>query len=156
MADNTIWRETGGEKDYFEAARARELAEAEMISGLARCSVCGGAARVVKFGRDLSGEYTGVWVGCDKTDKCARNIEIHTEGWSVKDTIADWNRFNSGMYRVIRKVKGWFRNRFGKVASAEKRVLHEKKMERAKKRTEMMIQFGIITKGKQKKGWRFW
>lgn len=124
-----IWQVTKGSEE-LEAERAAEEAKLREIEcGLAKCPVCGRAARIVEFG--LFG--TGVWIGCDRTEECSRYIELHTEGWSVEECAAEWNRCNSGVCLVIRRVKKWFRERFGAEKRAEKRKNRE---EIAKKRAE--------------------
>lgn len=129
-----IWAVTR-ETAEIEAKRKREeAARKELEKSLARCSVCKGAGKVVEFG--LEGK--GVWVGCDRTSECSRYIEIHTEGWSAREVAEEWNRYNSGVYLVIRKIKRWFRLCFGAEKRRERRenkkIFEEKCVEEAKRR----------------------
>lgn len=149
---NRLWTETDG-ADRFLAEQERKRLEFEkLVSGLAKCPVCKGAARIERFG--LLGH--GVWVGCDETDECCRYIEFHEGGWSVEDTVRDWNRRNRGVLKCIRLVKRWFRLRFGKMARAErarKRELAAKKADEMAKKREI---FGIFEPKSEKKWWKFW
>lgn len=149
---NRLWTETDGAERYLREQRRREEEFNRLVSGLVKCKVCGGAAKVQRFGR--KGE--GVWVGCDRTNECSRYIEIHTEGWSLEDTARDWNRRNSGMYGAIRRVKRWWRLHFGKMARAERREKRAKEEEKKAKRLRMMELLGIKMPKKAKKWWKVW
>lgn len=106
----------------IEAARERDRQKRLLLErGLVPCGVCGKRAKMVEFGL----EGNGVWVGCDRSAECCRYIEIHTEGWSAEEAAAEWNRYNSGMFGVLRK---WER---GLREWGEKR--REKKERRARK-----------------------
>ena len=106
----------------IEAARERERQKRLALEMSAvRCGVCGMMAKIVEFGL----EGNGVWVGCDRTEECCRYIEIHTEGWSAEECVAEWNRYNSGMFGWLRKMKrktrGWIENwRSGKTRKGRK------------------------------------
>jgi len=149
---NEVWRETGGEQKVLDALeRQKELME-DLSDNLAKCPICCGRAKIVIFGR----EGNGVWVGCDKTGNCMRYIEIHTEGWSIEDTVRDWNWRNSGWRRCIRRAKGWYRVLFGREGRIQKRIKREleaKKEAELAKRREV---FGIIQPKKAKKWWKVW
>ena len=111
-----LWKETDGAEKSIERDLAWRSHILGILGGLARCPECGGEAKICIFGFD--GE--GVWVGCDETEECARNIEYHKEGWSVDDVAECWNHRNSGLNWLIRKVKGWFRKRFGRRAREDR------------------------------------
>lgn len=127
----TVTRETG----EIEAKQREEAAaRMEVALGLARCPVCRGFAKVEEFGIDGK----GIWIGCDNTDECARYIEIHTEGWSIWEVAEEWNRYNRGIFLLIRKVKRWFRLHFGAEKWRKKREnrakIEKKRVEEAKRR----------------------
>ena len=147
-AEKGIWRETRGTEE-IEAERRREESErAELEKGLARCSVCNGAAKIVEFGL----EGNGVWIGCDRTEECSRYIEIHTEGWSIREVAEEWNRNNRGVNLVIRRVKRWFRERFGEEKRREKRKKREFLAKKRVEETKMREIFGI-SEGKKEGFW---
>ena len=100
-----------------EQAKERVLCR-NAAEGLVRCTVCGGFPEVNVFGRDRF----GVWVGCTRTVECSRYVEYHKDGWSVTETIADWNRRNSGIRGAIRRLKRWIRTK----------VLRKKPLEKVK------------------------
>jgi ssDNA-binding Zn-finger/Zn-ribbon topoisomerase 1 len=147
-----LWIETGGESEYLEE-RERERERWEKIEkGLARCPICGEKAKVKEFG--LGG--IGLWVGCDRSEECVRNIEYHSEGWSFEEVAEEWNRRNRGIRLLIRRIKMWFERNFGERKKFERKELKEReriKKEIEKKRNEI---FGIK---EEKKGWlrvKFW
>ena len=105
---------------------------------LVKCPVCGGEAKCVQFG--IRG--CGVWIGCDRSMECSRYIEVHLRGWSIEETARDWNRRNSGVCKVIRNVKGWFRRHFGKWAREERRIKKQKMAEKAEKEEKLKELFG--------------
>ena len=107
--------------------------------GLARCLVCGAEAEIVVFGL----EGNGVWVGCCKTGECSRFIEYHKSGYSISDTVKDWNRRNSGILGWIRRMKLWFRNNFGEVAAKKKREIQSEKKKKMDSEKKMEEIFGI-------------
>lgn len=144
-----LWTVTDGADKVVHAEKAWQERYAQIKAGLARCPVCKGAAEIVCFG--LRGK--GVWIGCDRTEACSRYIEIHTEGWSVEDTARDWNRRNSGIFKMVRLVKKWFFDRFGKVARAERRMRAEKSEKEAANMTKRRQVFGIKESGRAK-WWR--
>lgn len=115
------WAVTRGTEELEAERQTERAARLAIEHGLAKCPVCRGAARIVEFG--LFG--TGVWIGCDRTEECSRYIELHTEGWSIEECAAEWNKCNSGVCLVIRRVKKWFRERFGAEKRAEKRKIRE-------------------------------
>lgn len=139
-----VWTVTRGTEE-LERERAEENARRELIEkGLRRCPVCKGAAKIVEFGL----EGNGVWVGCDRTAECSRNIVLHIEGWSIEEAAAEWNRYNSGIYLLLRKMKMWVERHLG----ARKRLENQQKREEEKrqraldeKRREV---FGIKNKPK--------
>ena len=147
-----LWRETGGEKRVLEARAAKEALVRRLTEGLAKCPVCKGSAKIVLFG--LRGN--GVWVGCDKTEECSRYIERHLEGWSIEDTVADWNRRNKGWRKWARGAKRWYRVRFGSEERAKKRVLRELKAKKEEELAKRRARFGILPPKKAKRWWKFW
>ena len=142
FGDSELWKVTDGAERVMRRERLKELHLQGVIARLAKCPVCGEAAKLVVFGRD----GRGVWVGCDRSPECARYIEHHVEGWSIDDATACWNHRNRGLNWVIRKLKMWFRRVFDKNERAER----EKKREAAKKRelekAERMKRFGVEIK----------
>ena len=149
---NPLWVETGGEKRVLKAWEAKRELISRLTVGLAKCPVCKGAAKIVTFG--LSGN--GVWVGCDKTDECSRYIELHTEGWSIEDTAAEWNMRNKGWRKCIRQTKRWFRIHFGSEERAKRRRLRELKAEKAKELAKRRERFGILPPKKARRWWKLW
>lgn len=147
-----LWRETGGEKEH-ERCEAAERAKFERIErGLAKCMVCGGAAKIVTFG--AKGE--GVWIGCAETSDCARQIEIHTEGWSIEEAAERWNRYNRGVLGMIRRMKMWWRRNIG--AERRARRAEERRMREIKGAREARLRevFGIKVGEGRKRWWKFW
>ena len=141
-----IYEETDGAERHREKEEAEEKRMKEMLRGMAKCSVCGGESRIKVFG--LRG--LGVWVGCDRSEECIRNIEKHDEGWSIEECVNEWNRNNSGLRRIIRKIKSWIRKRYGKTARTKKEYEKRKKEEKEKKRERMREVFGIKSQGKKR------
>ena len=134
-----VWRESRGTEEVrAEIEREREERR-EVESGLARCSVCGGEAKVEEFGL----EGNGVWIGCDKTAECRRYIEIHTEGWSIREAAEEWNRYNSGLYLLVRKLKRWISKRVGAERMRELREGRERKREEEAKKARLREVFGL-------------
>lgn len=106
---------------------------------LVRCPVCGGEAKCVQFG--IRSE--GVWIGCDRSMECSRYIEVHLRGWSIEETARDWNRRNSGVCLAIRRIKGWFRKRFGAMAREERRIKERKELEKREKEAKLKELFSV-------------
>lgn len=134
-----IWEET---RRAEELKRDRERAEEErerIVRGLRRCPVCKGAARAEEFG--LGGR--GVWVGCDRTARCSRNIVLKVEGWSLQEVAEEWNRYNSGILLIIRRLKMWYEKRFGHIAREERRMRRAKEAEAKEKELAREKIFGI-------------
>ena len=147
-----VWKETGGEVAILERAAAERKRFAEIEGSLAKCPVCRYEAKAVVFGA----EGNGVWVGCDRCDECSRYIVLHTEGWSLEECAAEWNRYNSGVFLFIRRAKIWFRRRFGEEKRWEKRKNREemgKKRAEDAKRREI---FGIEGGKGIRKWWQVW
>ena len=148
IEDNGVWKETRSTEE-IAAERERERTERrELESGLRRCSVCGGAAKIVEFGL----EGNGVWVGCDRTAGCSQYIEIHTEGWSAAESAAEWNKYNSGVYLLLRREKRWYISNFGAEEWKEKRENREKMRKMRQEEERRREIFGI--EGEKKVG--FW
>lgn len=122
-----IWKVTKETAEIEAEERAKLEQVRKIVDGLARCSVCGGRARVKVFGL----EGNGVWVGCIRSPECSRYVELHTEGWSLEECAAEWNWYNTGWRKVLRKCKVWCMRRWGRVARGEKEWA--KKQEREKK-----------------------
>ena len=125
-----LWTETDGAEQVLRREAEQERRYAEIKAGLAKCPVCKGAAEIVRFG--LSRE--GVWVGCDRTEKCCRYIEYHSRGWSVEETARDWDHRNRGLRKVVRLIKRWFTERFGRMARAERCMKSERMRGERRKR----------------------
>lgn len=152
MGGNGVWRETRGTD---EVRRERAAAEARLLgieAGLAKCTVCGRAAKVETFGR----EGLGVWVGCDRSAECGRYIEIHTEGWSIEETAREWNRCNRGAFGMIRRAKRWFRERFGAEKRAERKARAKERAEDERERAKRRRMFGMEEARSEGKRRRFW
>lgn len=139
-----VWTETDGAERCLAARAAEELKYRELVRGLKRCSVCGGTAEAKVFG--MRGE--GVWVGCNRSSRCARYIELHTEGWSLEEAAAEWNRWNGGVVRWVRVAKRWISERIGRAAREERRrqaVREIEERERLRRRAEVLgavVDFG--------------
>lgn len=127
FSDNEVWRVTDGAEKVVQRDQEFQEHLREVHRGLEKCSVCGSEAKICLFG--LFGR--GVWVGCDRTEECCRNIEYHDEGWSVDEVAECWNHRNRGLNYVIRKIKRWFRKVF-RVGERERRRKEREEKERAK------------------------
>ena len=147
-----VWRETGGEEEHLRR-EAAELAERErIVSGLAECPECGGKAEAVVFGA----EGLGVWVGCNRSAECSRNIEMRTEGWSLAEVAAEWNRYNSGVLGFIRRMKIKIDRHLGGRKRAEKREKARRAAEERAREAELERVFGVVEAEKGRKRRRFW
>ena len=145
-----LWREVRGVEET-EAGLLRDVRrQEELESGLARCGVCGGYARIEVFG--LFGE--GVWVGCDASPECARHIEYHSEGWSMEEAAGEWNRYNSGLYKYLRRMKDWYRARFGRVRKAEREMERAMELEKSAVERKKREVFGVGEVRKPRKWWQ--
>ena len=138
------WVETGGEVEWAKKYEKALREWNEAVEGLAKCPVCGEAARVRIFG--VGGK--GVWVGCDRSAECVRNLEFHTEGWSVDEAMHEWNRLNRGVLGAIRRVKGMFRRAFGEGARYERRRKRERRASAAETDAKRRENLGV---GKRKR-----
>ena len=147
-----LWTETDGAEQVLRREAEQERRYAEIKAGLAKCPVCKGAAEIVRFG--LSRE--GVWVGCDRTEKCCRYIEYHSRGWSVEETARDWDHRNRGLRKVVRLIKRWFTERFGRMARAERCMKSERDARRAAEAAKRREVFGGRMERKGKSWWKFW
>ncbi|MGN0130720.1 MAG: hypothetical protein ACI4CE_07530 [Methanomethylophilus alvi] len=152
FARTGIWTVTRGAEEIRREVMAEAERFAKMVKGLARCPVCGREAKAVVFGAG----GLGVWVGCDRSIECSKYIAIHTEGWSLEEVAAEWNRYNSGVFRSIRRAKRWFHLHFG----AEKRVERKEKLKKEAKVGEEKAKreqvFGIKSVSKRGEWWRIW
>ena len=147
MSENVIWTETRGTEEIAAEIEHERKEREELLEGMARCSVCGGKGKIVEFGL----EGNGVWVGCDRSAECSRYIEIHTAGWSVRECGEEGNKYNTGIYLWLRRVKRWFFERFG--AENRRKVRENKEIlvknaELDAKRREI---FGV--EGRKKSRW---
>jgi ssDNA-binding Zn-finger/Zn-ribbon topoisomerase 1 len=136
-AKTEIWSVTRETAEIEAEHKREEAARRKLEAGLAKCPICGMRAKVVEFGL----EGNGVWIGCDRTEECSRYIEIHTEGWSVWEVAEEWNRYNRGVFLVIRRAKRWIRKHFGAEKwrnSRENREFLEKKRAEEAKRREIL------------------
>lgn len=143
---NGLWKELRSAEDIQADKAAKEARLSKIRAGLVRCPKCGGEAKIIVFGA----EKQGVWVGCDRGEGCVRYIAWHKEGWSIEEVCAEWNKMNSGIWRVIRKVKGWLSERFGKVRRAEKRMESAKKKAQAAWRKRRAEIFGVRLERKRR------
>ena len=146
IADTGIWKVTDGAEKVIRKRELEIEKVRKIIEGLKRCPVCEGKAKLVIFG--LGGN--GVWIGCDRTERCARNIEYHEEGWSIEEVAAEWNRYNSGIYLIIRKVKQWIEFRYGRLARARRKVAEENRAKEMEKEDFMRKVFGIEEEKREK------
>ena len=134
-----LWTVTRSAEEIAAEREAERKHAEELEAGLARCSVCGEAAKVVEFGL----EGNGVWIGCDRSEECSRYIEMHEGGWSIEEAAAEWNRYNTGMYLVARRMKRWMRERFGAERRAERAREKQKRAKEAAERAKRREVFGI-------------
>lgn len=111
----------------YEGGTEGELEK--IAKGLPRCPVCGGEARIVLFGGGE--EKSGIWIGCDRTHECVRNIVYHPWGWSIEESVKEWEKYNRGVLGAIRKAKIWVEKRYGVVTKGIKK--YEKEVEEKKK-----------------------
>ena len=110
------WREVrSAEEVRAEEERIRERRQ-ELVDNLVECPECGGYVKAVIFGE----KGRGIWVGCDRTPKCARHIVWHSEGWSLEECCEEWNRLNSGIWLYLKRMKLYFVDRWGRQARWEK------------------------------------
>lgn len=96
-----IWNEVRGSEELKREREGWDKRIKAIELGLRKCPVCGERVGVKIFGL----EGNGVWIGCNKGVECSRYIELHTEGWSVEEVAAEWNRNNSGIRGMIRRAK---------------------------------------------------
>ena len=101
--------------------------------------MCGAKAEVVCFGNPLK----GVWVGCCRSVRCAKNIEYHKEGWSVEDAIRAWNKKNRGLAGILRKAKRKIEDMIGKGAREEKEYMEKKENDKMQKREALRKAMGV-------------
>jgi len=149
---NELWEETGGEKEYQRLEEERKAKEREIEEGLARCSVCGEKAGIHKFGID----ERGIWIGCCRTMDCTRYVEYHSEGWSIEDTARDWNRYNGGLFRVVRIVKRKISKVIGRREREWRRMEREEREKKIQSRNRLRELLGIKEKVVRKKWWKVW
>lgn len=148
-----LWREVSGVEEVTRGIVAEREARAELERSLKRCKVCGGRARIKEFGR----RRTGVWVGCDRTSDCCRYIELHTEGWSVDECVAEWNWYNSGLIGIIRRMKYYFYKRIGKGRAIKRRIERDRRKKEREETRRRREAFGIKESGDRKslKDWLY-
>lgn len=149
---NRLWTVTDGAEKDFRHLEEMETKVREITEGLAKCPVCKQPAQLVRFGH----RNRGVWIGCDRTEECSRYIERHLGGWSMEDVAQCWNHRNSGLRKVIRMIKRWFRMHFGSEARAEKRRRRGLEAERRAEIAKRREVFGIIEPKRAKKWWKIW
>lgn len=149
-ARGEVWRETGGEERARLERVNREMARKEIEWGLADCPVCGGRAKIVEFGM----RKEGVWVGCARSAECARNVVLHSEGWSVLECAEEWNRLNSGIFLLIRRLKMWYAGRYGRIKRMERRCRWERAKEIERINRERGEFFGIEAGIKRRGVWK--
>ena len=147
-----MWKVTRETAEIEAERMAERMRRADIETRLRVCPVCRGPARIVEFGL----EGNGVWVGCDETDECSRYIEIHTEGWSIEEVAAEWNKYNSGIFLVLRRAKMWFRRHLGVEKRMEKRENRRKLEEKRVKEDKMREIFGVERGKKPRMWWRIW
>lgn len=148
-----LWVETGGEKRVLDARAAQEALVRRLTEGLEKCPVCNGAAKIVS-GYGFGGN--GVWVGCDKTEECSRYIEAHTGGWSIEETVRDWNYRNSGWRKYVRFIKRLLRKHFGSTERAQRRIERELALKKEEEMLKRRARFGILPPKRVKKWWKVW
>ena len=147
-----VWHVTA-ETDELEREREQERVREERIRrGLAKCPVCGGEARMVIFGVGRN----GVWIGCDRSAECSRYIEIHTEGWSLDEVAAEWNKYNSGVFRWLRRAKRRLIKLFGAENRAKKAEILKKEAKKEEERAKREQIFGINRGKKRGRWWGIW
>ena len=152
FGETGIWTVTRGAEEMRKEMLAEKERIAGIVKGLRRCPVCGGEAKAVMFGA----EGNGVWIGCDRSAECVGYIEIHTEGWSLEEVAAEWNLYNSGMYRLIRKMKRWWRKHYSRARREEKRWEEGKAAKRAEEREERERIFWGKPKKSERRWWQIW
>ena len=143
-----VWKETRGTGELVREVMEAEERRRKKVEGMARCVVCNGAARAEVFGA----EGRGVWVGCDRSPDCSRYIELHEEGWSLDEVMEEWNRWNGGVYRAIRKLKYWIWRAFSAEKRAERREKRCREAENGEKTARRCEIFGVEM-GKRRSFW---
>lgn len=126
-----LWKVSRSAKRVAEEEAAEKRKMVLRVRECARCPVCGKKVRGAIFGRKMR----GVWVGCDRSPECARNIELHLEGWSFEEVCDEWDRKNRGLNRMIRKMKMWWENWFGEKRRREKEMRRQR-LERERRNRE--------------------
>ena len=134
-----LWEETGGAEKHLQAEMLERMKENQIVGSLVRCPVCGERAKAVVFGY----KEEGIWIGCDRSEECARNIEYHKEGWSLEETARDWNRRNSGIRLLIRRMKMLWERMFSRANRAARRISREREAEKRAKEARLAEIFGI-------------
>lgn len=152
FANTGIWTVTRGAEEIRREMAAEAERYSGLVKGLARCPVCGKEAKAVVFGA----EGLGVWIGCDRSEECCRYIEIHTEGWSLEEVAAEWNKYNSGVFRWIRRAKRWLKLHFGAGKRVEKAEMLKKKAKIEEERAKREQMFGVKREKSKRKRWKFW
>ena len=147
-----IWTVTRGAEEIRREMAAESERYLRLVKGLAKCPVCGGEAKAVVFGA----EGLGVWVGCDRSDECSGYIEIHGEGWSLEETAAEWNRYNSGVFGAIRRLKRRIRRLILVLKRVGEREKAEKMLKKEEERAKREQIFGIERVEKRRRWWKIW
>lgn len=119
-----LWEKSRSEEELErETGRLKRLME-ETGSGMRKCRVCGGEARIELLGRDGRG---GVFVGCWGSRDCARRGVLREDG-DIEKACGEWNRRNGGIVGWLVE-KGMILDRWlNKVAEK----MGERRLDRAK------------------------
>lgn len=154
-AEERLWKVTATAEECAQRRAAIAARFNKIVSGLARCPVCGAKARAGTFGaRDY-----GVWVGCTKSMRCSRNIVWHKEGWSLEEAAAVWNFYNGRPIVWLRKAKMWLEDMFGRYGREARKARKLAKAENLRIAEEMRRISGM-REPKKKKNWKektiFW
>lgn len=128
-----LWEVKRTAREIREEEEAERRAMVVRVRECERCPVCGKRAYGMIFGR----EKRGVWVGCDRSPECLRNLEIHLEGWSFEEVCDEWDRKNRGLNRWIRRMKMWWGKRFGAARRWEREFAKKEKDKKARSREEL-------------------
>ena len=138
-SEGKIWKETGGEVEYLARVAEEDRRQREILNGLKPCCMCGEEAKAIVFGL----EDQGIWIGCDRSEVCRRYIEIHSEGWSLEECAEEWNKYNGGWRKYVRRIKGWVRSKVGMDARYARKIKKEKSRKEAAEREKRREVFGI-------------
>ena len=154
-AERRLWRETVSVEEFRRRRAEKKAKFDKIVSGLARCPVCGAAAEAGEFGA----RNYGVWVGCHRSWRCSRNLVWHSEGWSLEEAARVWNFYNGKPIVWLRKAKMWLEGMIWRYGREGREVRKRTKAEEKAREAEMRRIFGLDDEKKNgiwKKMRKYW